>query len=315
MNDEQMIFDEANHTYTKGGNAYISVTTLLEKYNLSADYSNIPKNVLDNAAKEGTYKHKCLEEYIKHRTILDPAVVDPFMVYTHNRGIDLDLAKSEEMIYNDKYRIAGTVDFQYEDNGIDVIADFKNTSSIHYDSVTWQLSIYNFIIANGNIFEYARKAIKVIHIKNGFSVTQLPLIPYDEVEKLLAANLTNSPYTYTPDYSQVVQTTDAVIYRAVLEELKEYEQAVEELKSKKKQYEDKIIKNMQVNNFKKIKINGININVITKKARETWDDAKLKQYFTAQCIDSSKFKKITGKDITYIQSTIIDAATINRDEE
>ena len=103
-----------------------------------------------------------------------------------NRNINLLLAKSEEVIYDDNYLIAGTVDWQYIDGDEDVIADFKTTSSIHWDSVSWQLSIYNYIKCKGDVLQYYLKKLKVVHMYNGkFSVREVPPIEYDEIVNLI----------------------------------------------------------------------------------------------------------------------------------
>ena len=53
-------FDETTHTYSRNGNIYTSVTTLLANYKLSANYNNIPKDVLNKAAQRGKEVHKML---------------------------------------------------------------------------------------------------------------------------------------------------------------------------------------------------------------------------------------------------------------
>ena len=69
------------------------------------------------------------------------------------------------MVYDDLYQVAGTVDFQYEEGGENIIADFKTTSKIHYDAVTWQLSVYNYLISKGDVLTYYFKKLKVFHLQ------------------------------------------------------------------------------------------------------------------------------------------------------
>ena len=211
-------FDEATHTYTRNNQQYISVTTLLKNYNLSADYSNIPPDVLKKAAIRGKATHKELEDFIKLGIPGKSLDFENFNKYITARGIDLTKALSEEAIYNDDFLLAGTVDFQYRDGDQDVIADFKTTSSIHWESVSWQLSIYNYIKCSGDILMYYMKQLKVFHMYNGkLTVRDVPIIDYDAVVGLLTANLTNAPYTYTPDLSKVVSDSECVVLSTLLD--------------------------------------------------------------------------------------------------
>ena len=91
-------FDEATHTYTRNNTVYTSVTTLLAKYNLSADYSNIPTDVLQKAAQRGSSIHKKLEDYIKQGIVSNHNDVQNFIKYVTARGIDLSKASSQEQL-------------------------------------------------------------------------------------------------------------------------------------------------------------------------------------------------------------------------
>ena len=91
VDPNDIVFEEDSHTYTRNGANYISVTTLLKKYNLSAHYSaQIPPAVLAQAAQRGTNVHKSLEEYIK--TGVSSIYCDElttFSKYVTNQGIAL----------------------------------------------------------------------------------------------------------------------------------------------------------------------------------------------------------------------------------
>ena len=100
-----------------------------------ADYTGIPADILAKAAARGNATHKDLENFIKQGTTTTNPDLINFSKYVAIRNIDLTTAKSEQIVYDDQYLIAGTVDFQYFDGDEDIIADFKTTSSIHWDAV------------------------------------------------------------------------------------------------------------------------------------------------------------------------------------
>lgn len=239
-------FDEASHKYTGDitGREYISTTTLMKKFGISADYQNIPANVLQQAAVRGTNTHKAFENYIKSNgTILAPVNGYGFTEVTqldtlikYNK-INLTISESEKRIYDNHYLVAGTIDWiYYDDLGNKIIADFKTTSSIHREAVSWQLSIYNYIEHKGNLFDYYATKLKVYQFYQGkMNVEDVPCIEYAEVEKLLNAHITNGTYTYVPDTSSIISNGDAVILGAIQSELTMYEQKVYELKKRKEE--------------------------------------------------------------------------------
>ena len=284
-------FDENTHTYTRLGNQYTSVTTLLAKYKLSADYTNIPKVYLDAAASRGSTIHKALEDYVK-TGVVSTTDIDPFVSYVNNRNIDLTKAISEQIIYNDQYKIAGTVDIQYEDGNDKVIADFKTTSSIHFDSVSWQLSLYNYIICKGNIIEYYINKLKVIHLKNGrLTIREVPTIEYEEVEKLLNANLNNAPYTYTIDTSKILPDSEGVLLSEIVSELAQYKQIIAELEERKKPLMEKVLTNMKAHNLSSCNINNTHITYTPPTSKKVLDIEKVKALCAVNNIDYNSLLK------------------------
>jgi hypothetical protein len=75
---------------------------------------------------------------------------------------------------------AGIIDLIYTEKGELVISDIKTTASVHKDAVSWQLSLYNYLLG-----ENIKKAT-CIHIRpNIFEVLDIPLKSYEECEKFL----------------------------------------------------------------------------------------------------------------------------------
>lgn len=322
-------FDESKHEYKRNGDVYISVTTLLKKYGFSADYGTVPPDILARAAKRGKTVHKILEMYIKtgviidptlldpneYDTTIDPIVIQPFTMYTSNRNIDLSQALSEEIIYNDTYKIAGTIDFQYTDGNDSVIADFKTTSQIHWDSVIWQLSIYNYIKCDGDVISYYMKQSKVFHMYQGsFTVKELPLIPFEEVQRLLEANLNDEPYTYNPDYSSILSQSEANIYEGLLKEIEAYKAETKRLQEKLDSLDEDIIKKMQSNNVPSVVVGDLKFRISERKGARTLDSSKVKEFFTRQGEDINNYYK-EGKGSTKLLVDILKTDSINSIED
>ena len=294
-------FDEATHTYSKNGVPYTSVTTILKNYNISADYSNIPTNVMATASARGKQVHKELEEYIKHNTVGQSQDFINFTKWVAMNSIPLNPAYSECVVYNDLYLVAGTIDFMYDEDGHKVIIDFKTTSSIHWDSVTWQLSIYNYLISNGDVIEYYSNKLKVIHMYNNkYSVKELPLIPYDEIEKLLEANLTSAAYIYNPDTSTILSDSEAIVLHQLLYELGQCDTIMKDLQEKKKAFEKKILDNMVNQNIHSVNVAGLQLTRSDISVRKTLDATKVKEYFKVNNIDINPFIKTSTTDAKVI---------------
>lgn len=290
-------FDEATHTYTKNNTPYTSVTTILKNYNISPNYSNVSASIMATASTRGKQVHKELEEYIKHNTVGQSQDFINFTKWVTINNIPLNPAYSECIVYNDPYLVAGTIDFMYDEDGHKVIIDFKTTSSIHWDSVTWQLSIYNYLISNGDVIEYYFNKLKVIHMYNNkFSVKELPLIPYDEVEKLLEANLTNSAYVYNPNTSTILSDSEAIVLHQLLYELGQCDTLIKDLQEKKKAFEKKILENMVNQNVHSANVAGIQLTRSDISVRKTLDTAKVKEYFKSNNINIDPFTKTSTID-------------------
>lgn len=318
-------FDENKHEYSWQGSKYIAVNDLLKKYNLTADYTGIPQHILEEAAKRGKAVHKMLEEYIKHGTIMDRAVLDPFISYCTNRKIDLTQAKSESVVFNDTYMVAGTVDFQYKDGNSEVIADFKTTSSIHYDSVIWQLSLYNYLVSQGDMMQYYFKEIKVFHINNGkFTVKDLPLVEFDEIEKLLNAYTLNLPYTYTPDYSKVLSNSEETVYTQLVNEIAEYSRILKQLEDKRKGLDRKIIDSMQNSKIHTMTLKELKVTLTERIGSKTLDSTKVKEYLKCRGENVDDFMKVGKGSVSltvtplkekYIPTVDEDINNMHKDEE
>lgn len=296
MNNQDIIFDEESHVYTRNNTQYTSVTTLLKNYNLSADYTGIPQAVLQKAAQRGTNVHKMLEEYIKNKTYVPDGILDAFIQYVNNRGIDLSTAYSERVIYDDTFLLAGTLDFEYDDGNEHIIADFKTTSSIHWDAVSWQLSIYNYMVCKGDVLSYLTNRLKVYHIPQGkFSVHEVPLIPYEEVSKLLNAQLVSAPYVYTPDPSIVIQPSECVILEQLVLEISQYETILKELKHKRDLMLNSVKEKMKDNFLMSLNVN----NTFTFKyklasTRKSFDQDKAIKFLEAHGEDVNNYYKVTN---------------------
>ena len=141
------MFDEATHTYTLDGRKLISVTQLLQKAEISPDYSLVDEKTLKESAERGSMIHGEIEAYNKTMEIGFTDECQEYIAWLHTTKSKC--LKSEFEVHNDY--VAGRADLLLEENGKKVIADIKTTSALHKDSVSWQLSLYAYLLGDKEI--------------------------------------------------------------------------------------------------------------------------------------------------------------------
>jgi len=291
-----MEFNDNKHEYIHNGNKYTSVTELIKKYGLSANYDGVPPDVLAKAASRGKAVHKSLEEYVKGSTaeLNITSEVDLLHNYVQTRGIDMQTAKAEQIAYDDVYKIAGTVDFQYVDGQDNVIADFKTTSQLHVDAVAWQLSIYNYLLSKGDIMTYYFNKLKVFHYTTSkLYVRDIYLVDYDAVKQLLEANQRgDTTFNYVKP-NTVVAPSDEQLIGQILTEIMSHKEIVNKLEAELDSLLDKVKTNMSNSKDYTFSNENYMIQYIHPQNRKTLDAVKVKKYLADQGEDVETYMKET----------------------
>lgn len=294
-----MIFNEETHEYIEGGQAYISVTQLLKKYGLSADYAGIPNKVLQAAAVRGKQMHKDLELFINGDTsqLKTSRDVALFNKYITDNNIDLSSAKSEQIFYDTIYKLAGTIDFTYYDKNDIVIADFKRTSQLHLDVVAWQLSLYNYLFVKGDPLNYYFNKLKVYHFINGkLHVIDVQTINYDQVKNLLDAQLNDLPtFVYTKN-TNVISDTDILRLSGLNKELRTYQAIVDTLIDQR----NTILNDVKTEMIKQkeyfFKSDDFDITYVAAQTRRSFNTSAAKQFIEQHGGDVETFMRETTTD-------------------
>lgn len=291
-----MKFDEQKHEYERNGTIYTSVTQLLKKYGLSANYDGIPQDVLNKAANKGKNIHKNLELYINGDKSMLGTVneVDMFDNYVKTRGIDLAMTKSEQMVYDDNYKIAGTVDIQYADGSDSIVADFKTTSQLHIDAVAWQLSIYNYLLSKGDVMTYYFNKLKVFHYTGTkLYVKDVYLVDFDAVKQLLDANLRGDPTFNYVKSTNVVAGSDEQLIGQILSELNSHKEVVDRLESELDVLLTKVKEKMVLNKDYQFSNDDYMINYVHPQTRLSLDQTKVKHYLESKGEKVEDYMKTT----------------------
>lgn len=268
-------FDKETHTYTNDkGVVLISCTQLLSKMGLTPNYSGVSEGVLEKASGKGALIHEEINSYLLKDEIGFTRELQDFIKFKESRT-DIRAYDSEIIVSNEK--VAGTVDLiYYTDDPIDNaytqahICEIKTTSVIHWDSISWQLSIYNYLAFK---FNYENTVGHLFYFANGeMKIYDIPLKPKKEVEKLLKAYTNNEKYIQTNYIPQALTNELEVAENQIIL----LNNLLEEQQKKSYEIKNKIITIMEENGVKSFDTPKLKITLISGQKRETLDAKKLK---------------------------------------
>lgn len=267
-------FDEQTHTYTnEQGTELISVTTLLKRAGISPSYGFVKEDVLKAAAEKGTIVHKEIEDYIKKGEIGFTTELHEFISYIKENNIEV--LASEKVVYDDK--VAGTIDLIVKKpNGKITYVDFKTTSTIHTQSVSWQLSLYKYLDLNNdyeNYQDYLDADLEVWHFLNDGSleIKGLLEVTTPEIDRLYEC------YVNGTEYKLLTSEND-------LAELYEAEKIIEYFENEKTKAEEnvrvvreRIIESMKKQGITHFENDKIIITYIPPTQAENFDSKRFRQ--------------------------------------
>ena len=266
-------FDAQTHTYTnENGEVLISVTQLLKQAGISPNYDRVDEKILKAAAEKGTLIHKEIEDYIKNGEFGFTRETNNFIHYLKDHNIKV--LASEKLVHNDK--VAGTIDLivQYPDGHIAYV-DLKTTSTIHTESVSWQLSIYKDLDLENdyeNYADYLDADLEVWHFKKdgGLETKLLTEVSTPEIEKLYES-IGGEKYEIQLEenaLAELVKAEQIIAY---------YENEMKQAEDKRNKVREKILQAMKEKGITKFENDKIVINYIAPGTRETFDSSKFKK--------------------------------------
>ena len=176
-------FNEERHEYKLDGKIIPSVTQLLKKHGLVADYSMVPEAILSAKAERGTLIHKEIQDYIEKREMGFTQECTLFADWIAKNPIkDMEC---EQIVHNDV--CAGKFDLLGRRGDKMILIDFKTTSSKHLEDWRWQLSLYDYLLG-------AAAELHVIWMNDGLEDILIDKIPDTEIERLFDAERNGELY-------------------------------------------------------------------------------------------------------------------------
>lgn len=255
-------FREETHEYFLDGKKLISVTQLMRKHGLAPSYDAVPEEVLKAKAERGTLIHKEIEDYIKNGEIGFTTELAEFIYHIIDNKIVPCL--SEAIAYNDI--VAGTVDLLFTDH---TIADIKTTATLHKEAVSWQLSIYSYLLGcvaqRGQAYHF--------NAEGKLNVVDIPLKPVAEVERLLDCERRGEIYKQELTVSNT-QLAELVEVESLIKRIEEQKKAAE---AQATELRAQLMQAMEANGVTSFENENIKITYVAPTTRTAIDSTKLKK--------------------------------------
>ena len=274
LNKSKVEFDEAAHTYHLNGKELQGITGTLIKRAFPDTYKDIPKAVLDKAAERGGMIHNSFELFC---TVFGadisqyPNPTEEIQAF-HSMLLAYDLHHVEsEYLVTDFTHFASAIDGVFADSDGNIyLVDYKTTSTLHYDNVSLQLSIY------ARWFEQMNPDLKVKELvcmwfKNGQSKFQpLPRVSDAKIEDLISAYLNHDEH-----YRYEVEIPEQ--FSALEQEYLLLTARLDALKMRQEEVKTQLMKMMQANKQKSIKTSFASYSYISESKQSKFDSKKFKE--------------------------------------
>lgn len=141
-------FDELTHKYTLGEKTLSGVTALLSRQLFKGKYDGIPEEVMAKAAERGNLIHRQIEIY--EALGGDTTASSELRTYVElKRKYGFETVASEWLV-SDNENVASAIDVIYDTGKGLVLCDIKTTSKLDMEYLSWQLSIYKYLLLVDN---------------------------------------------------------------------------------------------------------------------------------------------------------------------
>lgn len=272
LNRVPVMFDPDTHTYTneETGEQLSGITGTLLKRLFPGKYDGVPKDILAKAAEKGSNVHASIELYEKIGVTPSTQEGKAYADITRRNGM---VALDCEYTVTDFKHYASQIDVIYEvqENVVD-LADIKTTYKFDEESVSWQLSIYAYMMSLCNPHVKVRKLLgiwlrgdtaQIIEVKRHTDEEVIRLIKSDMADKDDDIPATEQPL---PDY-----------IKANIDRLYEVVQKKKELQEEEQRIKSEILGKMSGDNLKSIDAVRILFTVVKERTKRRFDEKRFKE--------------------------------------
>ncbi len=268
LSKSKVDFNEAEHTYRLDGKELQGITGTLIKKAFPDTYKGIPESVLMKAAERGGIIHNSFELFCTVfnsdlKSYPNPTQeLQDFSDMLHAYG--LHHVESEYLV-TDGEHFASAIDGVFADSDGNIyLCDYKTTSTLHYDNVSLQLSIYVRWFEQQNP-ELKVKELVCMWFKDGKSKFQpLPRVSEEKIDELITAFLSNDT-----EYRYEVEIPEQ--FSALEQEYRLITARMDALKMRQDELKTQLMKMMEQNKQKSIKTNFASYAYVAAGKKKAFD--------------------------------------------
>lgn len=286
LNKIPVLFDQEQHTYTntENGTRYKGITGTLIHRLFPDKYKDIPKHIIENAARHGSMIH---EEIELIETIgITPTSAEGKGYIGLKVAYGLKFLESEYTV-SDLEHYATNIDGIYEvsENEVDIV-DYKTTYKFDRESVSWQLSICAKFFEQNNPHIKVRKLYGIWLRGDIAELIEVERRSNSEVNALIEADQKDEAYSYSPAFPDYISEN--------IERLCSLNKRIKELSEEYSTIQAEVLQKMSENGDKSFDTGDILFTVVAPSVRETFDSKKFKAEHAdmfGQYIKTSKTKE------------------------
>lgn len=155
---------EDEHIYLVDGVILPSITSIL-KDKFGAKYDGIPEHILQRAAEKGTYMHSAIQNYEELGLEIDLLELKNYIKLKQKYNWKCVENEKPLILFIDNKPVAcGRLDMVYKIDSNLGIMDFKRTSKLDIEYLTYQLNLYK--IAYEQCYDKKIKELKGCHLRD-----------------------------------------------------------------------------------------------------------------------------------------------------
>lgn len=269
LNRSKVIFAADTHQYWLGDKQLKGISHLYGKHINPSKYEGIPESVLLKAAERGTQIHEECRQLDMFGITTSPETI----AYAELKAKYNIYPLANEYLVSDDKEFATMIDMLDEEMSL---YDFKTTSTLDEESLSWQLSIC------AHLFEQQNPELKVkklygIWLRNGKAkLVEVPRIETEKIYDLLDCEVTGRTFI-KPTTELPANVDEALVKLADLEgfialaeaELKATQDKIDAIK-------EFLLEQMTANNIKKWETDNILVTYVAPSERKSVDSTRLK---------------------------------------
>lgn len=211
-----VLFNEATHTYTtSSGEILNGITHRLKQRVFPDEYKDVPKAVLERAARRGSIVHSCIELYDKFNIPTNDSQELTNYILASSQHPFLRNHLDSEYLITDGKQFASAIDKVYQDGDGVILADIKTTYLLNEEYVSWQLSVYAYFFSLANPDIEVKSLYALWFRDSKWRVVEVQRKPVELVKQMLYTNEPLIEFAPTDDtlrYPDINKAEESLVF-------------------------------------------------------------------------------------------------------